>query len=144
MYNIREISDIMLDKVRKWSRERKNQLKTNPRGYTFIPPELGKIKWDDEPEQDDILYGSTDKDLDISPNRRLYWMTNIANTIANDTEYSKSDKQYKNLTSRMEKGARKNKLSNTNTPDSEARQDKIQDLENRSGRNGRISWKGLR
>ena len=44
----------------------------------------------------------------------------------------------------MEKGARKNKLSNTNTPDSEARQDKIRDLENRSGRNGRISWKGLR
>ena len=45
----------------------------------------------------------------------------------------------------MRKAVSKNNItSNTNTPDTQARQDKIQDLENRSGGNGKISWKGLR
>jgi len=48
----------------------------------------------------------------------------------------------------MKKAHQKNQLkSNTNTPDSQARQDKIQDLENRSGDKGgggKISWSGLR
>jgi hypothetical protein len=46
----------------------------------------------------------------------------------------------------MKKAHQKNQLkSNTDTPDSQARQDKIQDLENRSGgKGGKISWKGLR
>jgi len=54
--------------------------------------------------------------------------------------------KYKDLVDRMRKAHKKNKLfSNTNTPDSQARQDKIQDLENRSGqRGGKIFWKGLK
>ncbi len=59
---------------------------------------------------------------------------------------SRKKKTYKDIVSRMKKAHKKNKLgSNTNTPDPEARQDKLQDLENRSGQNGgKISWKGLR
>jgi hypothetical protein len=54
--------------------------------------------------------------------------------------------KYKDMVDRMKKAHQKNQLkSNTDTPDSQARQDKIQDLENRSGgRGGKISWKGLR
>ena len=53
---------------------------------------------------------------------------------------------YKDVVGRMKKAAAKNNIiSNTDTPDTQARQDKIQDLENRSGkRGGKISWKGLR
>jgi len=55
---------------------------------------------------------------------------------------------YKDMVDRMKKAHQKNQLkSNTNTPDSQARQDKIQDLENRSGDKGgggKISWSGLR
>lgn len=59
---------------------------------------------------------------------------------------SKKGIKYKDLVGRMKKAHIKNNLSsNTDTPDSKARQDKIQDLENRSGKNGKkISWKGLR
>lgn len=55
-------------------------------------------------------------------------------------------KSYKDIVSRMRQAHKKNKLkSNTDTPDAKARQDKIQDLENRSGGGGgKISWKGLR
>ena len=54
--------------------------------------------------------------------------------------------KYKDMVDRMKKAHQKNQLkSNTDTPDSQARQDKIQDLENRSGgKGGKISWKGLR
>ena len=54
--------------------------------------------------------------------------------------------KYKDMVDRMKKAHQKNQLkSNTDTPDSQARQDKIQDLENRSGgRGGKISWRGLR
>ncbi len=53
---------------------------------------------------------------------------------------------YKDVVGRMRQAHKKNQLkSNTDTPDSQARQDKIQDLENRSGSKGRkISWKGLK
>jgi len=46
----------------------------------------------------------------------------------------------------MKQAHKRNGLqSNVDTPDTQARQDKIQDLENRSGGNGKkISWKGLR
>jgi hypothetical protein len=55
-------------------------------------------------------------------------------------------KTYKDIIQRMRQAHQKNNLqSNSNTPDTQARQDKIQDLENRSGRRGgKISWKGLR
>jgi hypothetical protein len=55
-------------------------------------------------------------------------------------------KPYKDIVSRMRQAHKQNKLkSNTDTPDAQARQDKIQDLENRSGGSGgKISWKGLR
>ena len=58
----------------------------------------------------------------------------------------KKKSTYKDVVGRMKKAANKNKIkSNTDTPDTQARQDKIQDLENRSGRKGgKISWKGLR
>ena len=58
----------------------------------------------------------------------------------------KEGKTYKDIIMRMKQGHKKNNLqSNTDTPDAQARQDKIQDLENRSGeRGGKISWKGLR
>ena len=63
-------------------------------------------------------------------------------------EEDKSNKKikYKDMVDRMKKAHQKNQLkSNTDTPDSQARQDKIQDLENRSGgKGGKISWKGLR
>jgi hypothetical protein len=63
-------------------------------------------------------------------------------------EENKSNKKikYKDMVDRMKKAHQKNKLkSNTDTPDSQARQDKIQDLENRSGgRGGKISWSGLK
>ncbi len=63
-------------------------------------------------------------------------------------EKDKSNKKikYKDMVDRMKKAHQKNQLkSNTDTPDSQARQDKIQDLENRSGGRGRkISWKGLK
>lgn len=63
-------------------------------------------------------------------------------------EKSKDKKRikYSDLIDRMKKAAAKNNIkSNTNTPDAQARQDKIQDLENRSGQNGKkISWAGLR
>jgi len=63
-------------------------------------------------------------------------------------EENKSNKKikYKDMVDRMKKAHQKNQLmSNTDTPDSQARQDKIQDLENRSGgRSGKISWKGLK
>ena len=63
-------------------------------------------------------------------------------------EEDKSNKKikYKDMVDRMKKAHQKNQLkSNTDTPDSQARQDKIQDLENRSGgRGGKISWGGLR
>ena len=63
-------------------------------------------------------------------------------------EENKSNKKikYKDMVDRMKKAHQKNQLkSNTDTPDSQARQDKIQDLENRSGgKGGRISWKGLK
>jgi len=63
-------------------------------------------------------------------------------------EENKSNKKikYKDMVDRMKKAHQKNKLkSNTDTTDSQARQDKIQDLENRSGGKGsKISWKGLR
>ena len=54
--------------------------------------------------------------------------------------------KYKDMVDRMKKAHQKNQLkSNTDTPDSQERQDKIQDLENRSGgRGGKISWSGLR
>ena len=54
--------------------------------------------------------------------------------------------KYKDMVDRMKKAHQKNQLkSNTDTPDSQARQDKIQDLENRSGgRGGKISWSGLK
>ena len=54
--------------------------------------------------------------------------------------------KYKDMVDRMQKAHQKNQLkSNTDTPDSQARQDKIQDLENRSGsRGGKISWSGLK
>lgn len=52
------------------------------------------------------------------------------------------------MVDRMKKAHQKNQLkSNTDTPDSQARQDKIQDLENRSGGKGgggKISWSGLK
>jgi hypothetical protein len=58
----------------------------------------------------------------------------------------KKKSSYKDIVGRMRKAASKNNIkSNTNTQDTQARQDKIQDLENRSGGNGgKISWKGLR
>ena len=58
----------------------------------------------------------------------------------------KKKSKYKDVVDRMKKAHQKNQLkSNTDTPDSQARQDKIQDLENRSGgRGGKISWGGLR
>jgi hypothetical protein len=57
----------------------------------------------------------------------------------------KKKSSYKDIVGRMRKAVSKNNItSNTNTPDTQARQDKIQDLENRSGGNGKISWKGLR
>ena len=58
----------------------------------------------------------------------------------------KTKSTYKDMVDRMKKAHQKNQLkSNTDTPDSQARQDKIQDLENRSGgRGGKISWKGLK
>ena len=58
----------------------------------------------------------------------------------------KKKSTYKDMVDRMKKAHQKNQLkSNTDTPDSQARQDKIQDLENRSGgRGGKISWGGLR
>ena len=63
-------------------------------------------------------------------------------------EENKSNKKikYKDMVDRMKKAHQKNQLkSNTDTPDSQARQDKIQDLENRSGgRGGKISWSGLK
>ena len=63
-------------------------------------------------------------------------------------EKNKSNKKikYKDMVDRMKKAHQKNQLkSNTDTPDSQARQDKIQDLENRSGgRGGKISWSGLK
>jgi hypothetical protein len=63
-------------------------------------------------------------------------------------EKNKSNKKikYKDMMDRMKKAHQKNKLkSNTDTPDSQARQDKIQDLENRSGgTGGKISWSGLK
>ena len=65
-------------------------------------------------------------------------------------EENKSNKKmkYKDMVDRMKKAHQKNQLkSNTDTPDSQARQDKIQDLENRSGGKGgggKISWSGLR
>lgn len=61
-------------------------------------------------------------------------------------ENNNKKKRYKDIIDRMKKAHKKNKLSsNTNTPDPEARKDKIQDLENRSGQHGgKISWKGLR
>ena len=63
-------------------------------------------------------------------------------------EENKSNRKikYKDMVDRMKKAHQKNQLkSNTDTPDSQARQDKIQDLENRSGgKGGKISWKGLR
>jgi hypothetical protein len=60
----------------------------------------------------------------------------------NQTKKSK----YKDVVDRMKKAHQKNQLkSNTDTPDSQGRKDKIQDLENRSGgKGGKISWKGLR
>ena len=59
---------------------------------------------------------------------------------------SNRKKTYKDIISRMKKAHTKNNLqSNIGTPDTQARQDKIQDLENRSGGSGnKISWKGLR
>ena len=63
-------------------------------------------------------------------------------------EENKSNKKikYKDMVDRMKKAHQKNQLKlNTDTPDSQARQDKIQDLENRSGgRGGKISWSGLK
>ena len=63
-------------------------------------------------------------------------------------EENKSSKKikYKDMVDKMKKAHQKNQLkSNTDTPDSQARQDKIQDLENRSGgRGGKISWSGLK
>jgi len=58
----------------------------------------------------------------------------------------KKKSKYKDVVDRMKKAHQQNQLkSNTDTPDSQARQDKIQDLENRSGgKGGKISWKGLR
>jgi len=58
----------------------------------------------------------------------------------------KKKSTYKDVVGRMRQAHQKNQLkSNTDTPDSQARQDKIQDLENRSGgKGGKISWKGLR
>ena len=58
----------------------------------------------------------------------------------------KKKQRYKDVADRMKKAHQKNKLkSNTDTPDTAESQDKIQDLENRSGGNGKkISWKGLR
>ena len=58
----------------------------------------------------------------------------------------KKKSTYKDLVGRMRKAAAKNNIkSNTDTPDTQERQDKIQDLENRSGKNGgKISWAGLR
>jgi len=57
----------------------------------------------------------------------------------------KTYKDYKNMIDRMKTAHKQNQLkSNTNTPDTDKRQDKIQDLENRSGGKGKsISWKGL-
>ncbi len=57
----------------------------------------------------------------------------------------KTYKDYKNMVDRMKTAHKQNQLkSNTNTPDTDKRQDKIQDLENRSGGKGKsISWKGL-
>ena len=57
----------------------------------------------------------------------------------------KTYKDYKNMVDRMKTAHKQNQLkSNTNTPDTNKRQDKIQDLENRSGSKGKsISWKGL-
>lgn len=58
----------------------------------------------------------------------------------------KKGRSYKDIVKSMKQGHQKNNLkSNTDTPDTQARQDKIQDLENRSGGNGgKVSWKGLR
>ena len=60
----------------------------------------------------------------------------------------KKKSTYKDVVGRMRQAHQKNQLkSNTDTPDSQARQDKIQDLENRSGGRGgggKISWSGLR
>ena len=57
----------------------------------------------------------------------------------------KTYKDYKDMVDRMKTAHKQNQLkSNTNTPDTDKRQDKIQDLENRSGgKNKNISWKGL-
>jgi len=57
----------------------------------------------------------------------------------------KTYKDYKDMVDRMKTAHKQNQLkSNTNTPDTDKRQDKIQDLENRSGGKGKsISWKGL-
>jgi hypothetical protein len=58
----------------------------------------------------------------------------------------KKGRSYKDIVKSMKQGHQRNNLqSNTDTPDTQARQDKIQDLENRSGGNGgKVSWKGLR
>jgi hypothetical protein len=74
----------------------------------------------------------------------LFWQTlSIRLTMEKD---NKKRKTYKDIISRMKKAHRGNNLqSNTDTPDTQERQDKIQDLENKSGGNGtKISWKGLR
>jgi hypothetical protein len=57
-----------------------------------------------------------------------------------------SGKSYRDIIQRMKRAHQKNNLaSSPDTPDTQARKDKIQDLENRSGGNGgKISWKGLR
>ncbi len=58
----------------------------------------------------------------------------------------KKGRTYKDIIKSMKQAHKKNNLqSNSDTPDTQERQDKIQDLENRSGRNGgKISWEGLR
>jgi hypothetical protein len=58
----------------------------------------------------------------------------------------KKGRSYKDIVKSMKQGHQRNNLqSNIDTPDTQARQDKIQDLENRSGGNGgKVSWKGLR
>jgi hypothetical protein len=74
----------------------------------------------------------------------LFWQTLSAElTMEKD---NKKEKTYKDIISRMKQAHKRNGLqSNMDTPDTQARQDKIQDLENRSGGNGKkISWKGLR
>ena len=71
-------------------------------------------------------------------------MLSTHSIMKNNNQKKKSS--YKEVVGRMRQAHQKNKLkSNTDTPDSQARQDKIQDLENRSGGKGsKISWKGLR